>query len=228
MKIDINLRKSKGSGFQKDIEHFKTSPIDDCKELEYITAIQELAYAKAICRRCRKKLLTSQHTDITDEIQTEDCTEPAGEFDPDNERKSGGLSSKETTEETDTFLSDVETSEANTQQSQVVDEDLEEAIEQAYEYSDTWTLQRQILSVIATNKLHNFIKKTDSKCILLQIQNSNEEEHFSEEEEDQNQEAVGYEENSPNEGGMLCCPVDGCVNSFIKHKHLDDHLNWKL
>lgn len=52
-----------------------------------------------------------------------------------------------------------------------------------------------------------------------------EEEHCSEEEEDnQNMDAVGDEENSSNEGGMLCCPVDGCVKSFIKHKHLDDHL----
>ncbi|XP_076082469.1 uncharacterized protein LOC143053552 [Mytilus galloprovincialis] len=41
----------------------------------------------------------------------------------------------------------------------VVDEDLEEAIKQAYENSNTWTSQRQLLSVIATNKSYNFIKK---------------------------------------------------------------------
>ncbi|CAC5403174.1 unnamed protein product [Mytilus coruscus] len=56
-------------------------------------------------------------------------------------------------------------------------------------------------------------------------ESNNEEEHCSEEEEDdQNLEAAGDEENNPNEGGMLCCPVDGCVKSFIKHKNLDDHL----
>ncbi|VDH91211.1 Hypothetical predicted protein, partial [Mytilus galloprovincialis] len=58
-----------------------------------------LPVGTAICRRCRRKLLPSQHTDITDEIQIEDYTEPAVEFDLDNEWKSGGLSSKETTEE---------------------------------------------------------------------------------------------------------------------------------
>ncbi|CAC5416588.1 unnamed protein product [Mytilus coruscus] len=55
-------------------------------------------------------------------------------------------------------------------------------------------------------------------------ESNNEEENLSEEKEDQNKEAVGDEESSPNEGGMLCCPVDGCVKSFIKHKNLDDHL----
>ncbi|CAC5362068.1 unnamed protein product [Mytilus coruscus] len=160
-------------------------------------------------------------TEIPDVFyQLEQYTETADEIDPDNERKSVGLSSKVIAEE----LSDEETSEANTQQSQgslfnpedfsqeidsqngkeennsplkslsaflaavnmspvqkirdsfsnaeekelyknlvskeaVVDEDLEEAIKQAYENSDTWTLQRQILSVIATKKSYKIAKR---------------------------------------------------------------------
>ncbi|XP_063397325.1 uncharacterized protein LOC134681606 [Mytilus trossulus] len=56
-------------------------------------------------------------------------------------------------------------------------------------------------------------------------ESNNEEGHCSEEEDgNQDMDAVGDEENSLNEGGMLCCPVDGCVKSFIKHKNLEDHL----
>lgn len=45
-RVDDHLRRSEDSGFQKEIEYFKTSQIDDIKEFEYIAVLKEPEYEK--------------------------------------------------------------------------------------------------------------------------------------------------------------------------------------
>lgn len=45
-RVEIHLKESKTSGWQRDIECLKTNPMDDCQQKEYIEAIKDLRYHK--------------------------------------------------------------------------------------------------------------------------------------------------------------------------------------
>ncbi|CAC5422013.1 unnamed protein product [Mytilus coruscus] len=64
MRVDNHLRKSKDLGFQKDIENFKTYPIEACQEIEYIAALKGQDYVKdqIIYKRCKRSGKRSRST----------------------------------------------------------------------------------------------------------------------------------------------------------------------